>query len=283
MRAAAYLAVARVGTGHRAGTRITRLRSDPPLVLRPTNPVGPEPPRRWGLVERMPVRVSLVAGAAGPVGGDDLHLSVDVGPGAALVLRSIAATLILPGPYDRPSRSSVSVQVAEDGVLVWLPGPAIAAKGCRHQTYIHVTLDPGARLLLREEILLGRHAEQPGALRQRLRVCRGSQPLHDQELAVGPGAAGWAGSAVTGGRRAVGSLLVVEPGWQDSPSGAPSSVAGVDTALLPLCGPAMLVTALADDALALRRQLDGGLAKIEASLLATSSTGDRPRSDARLG
>jgi urease accessory protein len=241
------------------------------LVLRPTNATGHEPLRRWNLPGLAPARVSIAAGAAGPVGGDDLRLSIDVGPGAALVLRSVAATLVLPGHRGQPSRSEVSVRVAKNGVLVWLPGPLIAAQGCYHHAITYVTLEAGARLLLREELLLGRYAEQSGAVRQRLRVCVDDRPLHDQELAVGPGVAGWDGPAVTGGRRALGSLLVVDHDWADGPVDRPVAAAGTDSALLPLSGPAVLVTALAHDGLALRHRLDAGLAGIEASLPRTCS------------
>ena len=265
MRASAHLAVARAGAGTAVGTRITRLHSDPPLVLRPTNPAGPESLRRWNLEELAPARVSLVAGAAGPIGGDDLHLSIEVGPGAGLILRTVAATLVLPGPHRQPSHSEISVRVAEDGVLVWLPGPTIAARDCRHQIITRVALEPGARLLLREELLLGRHGEQPGAIRQRLRVCLGDSPLYDQELELGPGAAGWDGAAVTGGRRALGSLLVVDPDWHGHPFEAPPSTADAETTLMPLSGPAVLVTALANDAFTLRSRLDSGLTALEAT------------------
>jgi len=79
------------------------------------------------------------------------------------------------------------------------------------------------------------------------------------------------GPAVTGGRRAVGSLLVVDPAWQDRPPEWPAPAAGADTALLPLRGPAVLVTALAGDGLALRHRLDTGLAALEAALLPTGA------------
>ncbi|HEX5504956.1 MAG TPA: urease accessory protein UreD [Thermomicrobiales bacterium] len=264
MRASAHLTVARARDTAR--TQIVRLHSEPPLVLRPTHPAGPEPLRRWHVPGLVPARVSLVAGAAGPVGGDELCLSIEVASGAALVLRSVAATLALPGPHGRPSRSEVTVRVAAHGVFVWLPGPLIAARGCCHHAVTRVMLEPGARLLLREELLLGRHAEPPGAARQRLRVCLGDRPLHDQELAVGPGAAGWDGAAVAGGRRALGSVLIVDPDWGDNPVNLPAPAAATDTALLPLGGPAVLVTALAGDGLALRHRLDAGLAVLEASL-----------------
>ncbi len=76
---------------------------------------------------------------------------------------------------------------------------------------------------------------------------------------------------MTGGHRALGSLLVVDPDWPDHPAGLPAPAAGVDTALLSLSGPAVLITALANDGLALRHRLDTGLAEVEAALRRTCS------------
>lgn len=268
MRASAHLAVA--WTERTARTRITRLHSDAPLVLRPTIAVGSDPFPCWDLPRARPARVSIAAGAAGPLGGDDLRLEIDVQAGAALVLRNVAATLVLPGPHGQPSRTEFSVHVAANATLVWLAGPVIAARNCDHQTITRVELESEARLLLREELLLGRHGEQPGAIRQRLRVCLDSHPLHDQEIAVGPGAAGWASAAVTGGRRALGSALVVAPEWGCDRDAVPSPILGADVALLPLSGPAALITALAPDGLVLRHRLDAGLAVVEAALRCAS-------------
>lgn len=258
MRAHARLEVAlgpgRDGPGR---TRVDRLRSDPPLVLRPTGP-GALP--RWGPGGPSAAHVSLAAGAAGPVGGDRLRLEVRVGAGAMLCLSAVAATLALPGPHGAPSRNDVAIEVAAGGTLVWLPGTLIAARGCHHDAVANVDLAPGARLLAREELVLGRHGERAGTVRQRLRVTLGGEPLHDQELAIGAQTPGWDGPVVTGGRRAVGSILVVDPGW-DTPAAARRRIdpAGPDTAVLPLRGPAVVATALAHDALSLRRRLDSAL------------------------
>lgn len=69
MTARAALATERrIGNRGRILSRISVLRSDVPLVLRPALPKGPEP-----LVGHAPdvARVSLASGAAGPLGGDD--------------------------------------------------------------------------------------------------------------------------------------------------------------------------------------------------------------------
>lgn len=262
MHASAGLTVERRATGSgTTSTRISRLRSDPPLVLRRTLAAEPDPVSHWGLDARGAARVAVVSGAAGPVGGDDVHLDVDVGPGAALVLRAVAATIALPGPHGERSRSDVTVRVAADAALAWLPGTLIAAHGCDHHGTTTITLEEGARLLVREELLLGRHAEPCGSLRQRLRVVLAGRPIHDQELHVGAGAPGWDGPAVTGGRRAVGSVLLVDP---TLPADGPAVVGPGDSARLPLCGPAVLVTALAEDALLVRSRLDRHVLALEA-------------------
>jgi urease accessory protein len=271
MRAAAWLTVERASDAGKS--RITRLHSEAPLILRPTHPVGPTPLESWHWQFARPVHVSLAAGAAGPIGGDDLRLDVDVGAGASLVLRTVAATLVLPGPHGQPSRTVTTVRVAAGGVLIWLPEPVIAAHRCHHAAFTQVLLEPGARLLLREELLLGRHGEQPGRIRQRLRVCLGDCPLHDQEIALGPGAPGCDGPVVAGGRHALGSALLVAPGWNLDGMTTPAPLGGTDTALLPLSGPAALVAALAPDALALRHQLDEGIRALEACLPSSESPG----------
>jgi urease accessory protein len=263
MRASAHLSIARVHSPDGRGrSRVTRLRSDSPIVLRPTIATGADPLPRWNLAGTGTARVAWTAGAAGPLGGDDLRLSVEVGVGAALVLRDVSATLVLPGPHAQRSHSRTTIRVGADATLVWLPEPLIAARGCDHRVTTTVLLEPGARLLLREELLLGRHGESPGAVRQRLRVCVGGRPLHDQELGVGPDFPGWDGPATTGGRRALGSLLVVDPYWLAEPQTRPVTRAEANVALLPLSDSAVLVTALADDALELRRRLDTGLSHL---------------------
>ncbi|MFF1359211.1 urease accessory protein UreD [Streptomyces sp. NPDC058297] len=261
MRARAELAVE--GPGGPAGSRIARLRSDGPLLLRPAIATGPEPFRRWGLAGPGTVRVARVAGTGGPLGGDDLRLHVDVGAGAALVLRDVSATVAQPGPHGEPCRIRTTVQVGQDATLTWLPEPVIAARGCDHHVTTYIDLMPGARLLLREELLLGRHGETPGACRQRLRVCRSGRAEYDQELILGPDAPGWQGPVVTGGRRALGSLLVVDPYWESNPEALPAATSRPDTALLPLSASTVLFTALAEDALDLRRRLDAGLTELE--------------------
>ncbi|HKT02634.1 MAG TPA: urease accessory protein UreD [Rugosimonospora sp.] len=223
------------------GTRFAVLASQPPLVLRRT---GPD-------------EVHLVGGAAGPLGGDDLLLSIEVRAGARLRVRTAAASVALPGRDGSASRLRVCASVA--GSLEWLPEPLVAARGCRHRVVSTVELSGDASLRWREELVCGRHAEPAGDATVSTRVMLDGRALLCQELSVGPGAPGWDGPAVLGGARAVGSLLVVCPSWNaDGPPGV--RVLGPGAALMPLAGPAVLASVTGPDAHEVRRQLDAAAA-----------------------
>ncbi|UYQ60837.1 urease accessory protein UreD [Streptomyces peucetius] len=233
-------ATARIVADH---TALPVLAGDGPIALRRTRAHGP------GL------RVTMVGAMSAPLGGDRLAVEATVRDGTRLTVDSAAATVALPGRGSEPARYDLALDVGEDAELHWLPEQLIAARGSDLRTHTRVRLAAGARLLLREEQILGRHEEEPGTLTTRLTVHRAGRPLLDTELACGPGAPdGWDGPAVLAGHRAVGQLIVVDPAFGDRPPG-PRTL-GPTAVLTPLAGPAALVTALAKDALALRRLLD---------------------------
>jgi len=215
-------------------TRLPVLASQVPLVLR-----------------RTPDAVYLVGGAAGPIGGDELSLRIDVGPGAFLRMRTAAAAIALPGPDGLESVLRVSVSVGAGGRLEYLPEPAVVTAGARHATLVSVTLAAGASLALRDEVLLGRHDETGGTARWVLQVSYAGRPLLRQSLSVSGCDPASLGPAVLAGHRAAGTLLLVnEPGAAEIPA-----LATAEAAVMPLAGPGVLVTALAHDAVSLRQRL----------------------------
>ncbi|MEU3187655.1 urease accessory protein UreD [Streptomyces sp. NPDC006923] len=229
------------------------LTGDGPLALRRTRALGPG------------ARVTVVGAMSAPLGGDRLAIEAEVRDGARLTVDAAAATVALPG---RPApagdgtgraaghaRYDLRLSVGERAELRWLPEQLISAHGSDLRTHTRVELAATGRLVLREEQILGRHGEPPGTLLTRLTVRRAGRPLLDQELSYGPGAPdGWDGGAVLGGHRAVGQLLIAGPEFEEKPA-RPRVLS--DTAVLtPLAGPAVLVTAVAPDALVLRRVLD---------------------------
>ncbi|WP_045320999.1 urease accessory protein UreD [Streptomyces sp. NRRL F-4428] len=227
----------------RGGTALPLLAGEGPLALRRTR--GREPAEAG---------VVLVGAMSAPLGGDHLTVRATAGPGARLALTSAAATLALPGRTGDPARYDVELDLEDGASVRWLPEPLVSVRGSDLRVRTRVRLAPTARLLLREEQVLGRHGEPPGLLRSRLTVTHGGRPLLDQELACGPGApGGWDGPAGLAGHRAVGQLLVVDPAFEEDPP--PAAVLGECAVATPLAGPAVLVTALAADALRLREVL----------------------------
>lgn len=269
MRAAAAVVAQ---TGADGATRLPVLRSEAPLVLR-----------------RTAHAVYLVGGAAGPIGGDLLSLRIDVEAGAVLRLRTSAAAVALPGPDGGESVLSVTGSVAPGGRLEFLPEPTIAADGARHRVEMRFCLAAGATLVLRDELILGRYGERGGSCRTRIRVDLGGAPLLRHELDVCGSGEASLGPAVMSGHRAVGCLLRAGPGAHPAtaeldaaagtwPLAAPAKLAGDGTpapattpaapgagspgvAVMPLAGPAVLVTTLAHDAITLREHLDYELSR----------------------
>ncbi|MFF4033768.1 urease accessory protein UreD [Streptomyces sviceus] len=230
----------------RGGTALPVLESDGPLALRRTRGSGAES------------RVMLVGAMSGPLGGDHFTVAADVQEGARLHVGSAAATIALPGQTKGEARYDVRLHVADGGELRWLPEQLISAGGSDLYVTTRIDLGATARLVLREEQVLGRAGEEPGRLTSRLVLRVAGRTVLDQELACGPGApGGWDGPAVLAGHRAVGQLLVVRPEFADEPVSA--QVLGESAAVMPLAGPAALVTAVAPDARLLRRVLDAAL------------------------
>ncbi|MEV4056652.1 urease accessory protein UreD [Amycolatopsis sp. NPDC049688] len=209
-------------------TVLRELRSMAPLTLFPRRGRGPA------------AVVHLVNSATSPLGGDDLLLSVRVGPGASLRLSGVAATLALPGLHGEASLSTVDVVVEPGGSLEYLPEPTVVTARARHSAVFRAVLAPDAYLHTREVLVLGRAGEKPGSLTTALSVTRGSVPVLRQTLSVGD--AGLDGSlAVLAGRRVLATDLVV--GGPELPAAS-----GEWWSRTPLAAGGTLVTSLAPDA-----------------------------------
>ncbi|MEV7969713.1 urease accessory protein UreD [Sphaerisporangium sp. NPDC088356] len=242
--ARAAISTERVGGRTVLGT----LRSDPPLTLRQT----------W------PGTVHLVSTAAGPLGGDHLELRIDVAPGTSLEIASVASTLVLPGPGE--SVSVVEARVGAGATLRYAPEPTVLAAGCAHRVIVRLTLEEGASVHWREEIVFGRYGERPGTCHSRFDATIGGVPLLRQEFVVGDPAVDGS-PAVYGDARCVGSVLIVDSGpAQTEPASGKQAraepVLAGGCAVLPLAGPGTLVSALAPDAAALRQRLTWGEAQV---------------------
>ncbi|MGW1378177.1 urease accessory protein UreD [Streptomyces sp. NPDC002446] len=206
-------------------------------------------------------RVALTAAVSAPLGGDRLSLHIDVRTGARLHLDTISATLALPGPTGGTATNDVLLRVEDDAELHYRPDPLISVRDSDLVTTTRAELAPRARLVLREEQVLGRTNEPPGRLRTRLTVRLAEHPLLDQELLLGPGAPGWSGPAVLADYRMTGQLLIVTPEFTHHKPSAQLLSTDSDhgeAVLTPLAGPAVLISVTAADNRTLQRLLERG-------------------------
>jgi urease accessory protein len=240
VHARAAVAVSRDG----GRDRLVTLRSEPPLTLRPT-----------------PRGLHLVGTSAGPLGGDVLALSVVVGAGAHLTVRSAAATLVQPGARRGPSVFDVDAEVGSGAELVWAPEPTVVVRGADHETRSRVSLSSGAVLVWRDELVLGRHGEPAGSVRSRLRVDREGEPLVRNDVVLGPRWPASLGPAGAGDdTRSVGTALVVHPLAAGISVAGP--IDGVRAAVLALADDVVLVTVIAPSPGAVSAALDAALGSV---------------------
>lgn len=208
--------------------RYRTLRSDPPLLLRPT-----------------PAGLHLVGGAAGPLGGDELDLEVVVEAGAHLRVRSAAASIVLPG--EGTSDVRVRATVADDASLDWAPEPTVSVQHSRHRQHTSVTVEGTGRVTWTETLVLGRTGERGGALDATLRVVRDDVPALHQQLGCGGQTPGWSGVAGMGGHRVVCTTVGVGAGHQGSVT-AHDEVTGARGMVVTLDEGVTLAQVVADDA-----------------------------------
>lgn len=225
--------------GLRAATRLTVDRTDGrqalrwahgwPVVLRPTGGGGEQ--------------VHLVHAAGGPLGGDDLALTVAVGARARLAVHSAGATLVQPGAgTDVPARWTVDLQVRAAGRLHWAPEPTVVTDGAALESTLHVTLGAGAAATVREIVVLGRHGQRGGRYTGTTHVAVDGAPLLAHTVLLDGADPALCGPAGTGGARAVGSL--VWAGAMPLPGPGSGEADGARWAWTPLDGPGAVLLAV---------------------------------------
>jgi urease accessory protein len=231
VRAEAHLTVE-----HRDGRNVVRLlRSAAPVTLMPAR-------GRTG-----PAVVRLVNSAATPLGGDDVTLTVHVGPCAALTLTGIAATVALPGPHGAPSRTTVRLHLAERATVVYLPEPTVITARANHHAALHADLAANACLRAREILVLGRAGELPGRLTTTTATTRAGHPVLRQQLTIGDPELD-ASVAHLAGKRVLATELRVDDSH-------PEPASGMWWSRTPLAAGGTLTTSLADDTVTALRHL----------------------------
>jgi urease accessory protein len=148
------------------------------------------------------LRLAMVSGAAGPLGGDRLRFRLDVGPGAHVSVCSVAASIAQPGPRGESSELVVDLTVGDAATLVWQPLPTISVMGSDHRVVMRLSATTSSTVTMGEGVSLGRRGEPSGrfALRERVTIDNVAVLDHETQFApgalVGPGAQG-AGATMT--------------------------------------------------------------------------------------
>lgn len=197
----------------RVGTRRTRIRVDAPpggrvRVLATTDGDPGKPCLRAVILHSAPgyAKVALVPDGALLLAEDAIGLGVEVGAGTRLDLVEPAGTVA----YDMRGGAAsweVSLRLAEGATLTWAGEPFVLSAGSSVRRSTDVTLGRGARLALRETLVLGRHDEPSGAMDQRWRA-RGPDGAEvlAEDLLVGDGTER---PGILGGHRAVSSVVAL--------------------------------------------------------------------------
>ena len=150
-------------------------------------------------------RISLVPEGALLLAGDAISIEVSVGPGVRLDLIEPGGTVAYAMDGEQASWD-VSIDLGPSATLVWAGEPFVVSQGASVDRHTSITVGAGARLALRETIVLGRHQERPGSLRQDLTVTASDgTPMLAECLTVGPDS----GRLLTGGSRVISTVLLL--------------------------------------------------------------------------
>jgi urease accessory protein len=185
-------------------TRLLERRHRGPLVIqRPFHPEGD------------PCHVYIVHPPGGVVGGDELHIDVDVAPRAHALITTPAATKF----YRCDQRKSSQTQElrAPGATLEWLPQENIFYRGAEVRTATRVHLDAASQFIGWEIACLGLPARgekfDAGSLKLDLELWRAggpeksSVPFFLDRLRIAGGAAARTAAWGLAGHEAIGTLL----------------------------------------------------------------------------
>ena len=132
--------------------------------------------------------LAFVNGSAGPLGGDELLLSVVVEDGASVRVRSVGASMVQPGTTVADSWLRTTLEVGADAVVDWQFEPTVSVAGSRHRSSTLLYLAATSSLRFCETVCLGRFEEQPGTLAVHQRLVVGGIAVLDHETVFGVGA-----------------------------------------------------------------------------------------------
>ncbi len=164
--------------------------------------------------DRSGARVSLVPEGALLLAGDAIEIDVTVDAGARLDLIEPGGTVAFDMRGGAASWS-VLITLGPGATLTWAGEPLVVSAGAEVQRRTVARLAPGATMLMRESLVLGRYGEAPGTIRQRTDVTLDRIPLLVEDLPLDATTT----PALLGGHRVISSVLAVGgPGPADGPA-----------------------------------------------------------------
>lgn len=157
------------------------------------------------LISRDARRAHVAVAAAGMVllGGDTVLIEVEVGEGCTLEIEDVGGTVAYRGLR---SWWILDVRIAAGGTLLWSGLPFVVTDGADVERRSSLALGAGARAVIRETLVLGRHGEHGGRLTSELAVTDHEGPILIERLDA-DGSVPEPG--VLGGNRVIDSVLAV--------------------------------------------------------------------------
>lgn len=155
--------------------------------------------------DRDRARVSLVPEGALLLAGDAVEIDIGVDAGMSLDLVEPGGTVAF-DMRGASARWDVRIELGTGARLTWAGLPFVVSEGADVTRSLRVRCGDGARLLLREVLVLGRFGEGPGLLRQTSTVLDGEgRPVLVEDLPLGPDST----ALLLGGHRVLSSVLAL--------------------------------------------------------------------------
>ncbi len=223
----------------------------PRTVLAQKHQLGPLTLQRAFYPEGAPCHLYPLHPPGGVVGGDQLDIRLQVGPGAHVLATTPGAAKFYRSLGDAADQRQL-LTVDAGGVLEWLPQPAILFPGTRVRAQTDIQLTGDARFLGWEVLALGRpvigERFTQGTLDAALRLTRDGRPVLTDRLRVAgladlerPG--GLRGRPVTGTLLATGATA---PDLDAALAAAADAAAAGTLIGVTLLGDVLVARALAD-------------------------------------
>ncbi|MGL4305858.1 MAG: urease accessory protein UreD [Mycobacteriaceae bacterium] len=159
--------------------------------------------------------VHIISTAATPLGGDEIFVRVIVEELAALTIHTVAATVVLPGVECDDSYSVWSYEVEQGASLRAIPQAMIVAAHSVHRSMATVHAAASSRILLREQVQIGRCGEGNGFWSGEIDATIEDRPLLRHRVELGQTAVG--SDSIAAPRASISELIYPGTEHKDPP------------------------------------------------------------------